>query len=328
MRVFKLITVSVLAGCAGLAAGCSASGSARPAHTASGQQAAPRTAASAPQLTVAGARQAFDAFLPQFNEMVASGNVTMAGKLTTGPEAAVSGAEMSMAGSADAVSLQPLTRETFYVPRTQSYPRWFAVTAKARSGAGLVMLMLQTAPGAPWREAERFTDLPATGTGSLLPALPGVSRTPQGFAMAIAQDTTAVPGFRQDLTMTPGQVPADYAATLNGARTGFVAGAMTSELVAANRQSDARAAASGWLVRQSYQSSGYPVYTLRTNDGCTLTFFSVMETQTWTPSGAGASAMPMTRRYLLEELAIQPIRGDDDETGVKMIPAQGGGPVA
>lgn len=335
MRILKLVAVFALVGGTGLAAGCSASG----ANHSAPQAAAPSTATPArpvpaPQLTVAGASQAFAAFLPKFNEMVTTDNTSMISRLTTGPETAVRAAAMSPAATSSAALLQPLAHETFYVPRTQFYPRWFAVVGKTTSGTGLVMLMIQTGPGAPWREAEHFTDLQtdaSTGqpddAGAMLPALPAVSVTPQGYALPIAQDTTAVPGFTQDLTMTPGQVPAGYAAFLNGTATpSFMSGPMTSGWLAADRQADADASAVGWVVRQAYQPSSYPVYTLRTDDGCTLTFFSVKETETWTRAGAKAPAM--TKRYMLEELAIQPIHGDDDETGVKMIPAQGGGLVS
>lgn len=179
---------------------------------------------------------------------------------------------------------------------------------------------------APWREAGLFTDLAHASSGSLLRSLPSIYLTPEGVGTAVAQNSSTVFNVRPALTMTPRQVAIGYAALITGrpdtSLAPFEDSPMTTRMAAAMRTDAARALASGLRVQYAYQPSGQPVYALRTDDGCALTIFSVAGTVTQRSLRTGVAS---ARRYLLEELAIQPLHGDTGESGVKVLPVTAGG---
>jgi YD repeat-containing protein len=188
------------------------------------------------------------------------------------------------------------------------------------------MLMMQAGPGAPWREAGLFTDPAHARPGSLLRSLPSIYLTPEGVGTAVAQNSNTVFNVRPALTMTPRQVSIGYAALISGrpdtSLAPFEDGPMTTRMAAAMRSDAARALASGWRVQYAYHASGQPVYALRTDDGCTLTIFSVAGTVIQRSLRTGIAS---ARHYLLEELAIQPLHGETDESGVQVLPVTAGG---
>ncbi|OLT18492.1 hypothetical protein BJF79_17220 [Actinomadura sp. CNU-125] len=87
-------------------------------------------------------------------------------------------------------------KTTFFIPRLEGHPRWFAVGAGGGKGAGArphAMLFTQEKPGGPWLLAAD----PAPGDG----ALERVKLDGGGFAEPVSPDADGLP-------IAPARIPA------------------------------------------------------------------------------------------------------------------------
>jgi hypothetical protein len=276
-----------------LAAACSgsASGTGPVTHSTSTGRAAYE------QLAVSQAYSAFTEFLPRFNAL--SAHPADIGRLTTGPETQVLTASM---GGAVGPAVGDVTDTRIIVPELTSYPRWFvAGGTKGSSGQGVVFVLMQHAPGAPWQETAELYDL--GGQAQILPDLAAA-----GFGAAATAHT--VPGQGASLAMQPAQLPAAYARYLNDGvvagsqRAEFKAGSYTTGLISLERRASAGATPAGWKYTDTQAAAGLPQYALRlpSGRGAAVIFFTI-DTATWTASSAGAR-MP-TATY--SGLALPPL---------------------
>jgi hypothetical protein len=259
-----------------LAAACSgsASGASPVTHSAS----AGRSAYA--QLTISQAYSAFTAFLPQFSDL--PGHPADIGRLTTGPEIQVVTASKGAAGPA----VGDVSGTRIIVPELTSYPRWFvAGGTKSSSGQGVMFVLVQLAPGAPWKETAELYDL-----GDRAQILPDLGAA--GFGATATAQT--VPSQGASLAMQPAQLPAAYAQYLNdrgpGAQRGkFRTGSYTTGLISLEHGASAGARPAGWKYTDTQAASGLPQYALRlpSGDGAAVIFFTT-DTATWTASSARA----------------------------------------
>ena len=256
-----------------LAAACSGSASG------TGSVSAGRTAYA--QLTTSQAYSAFTKFLPQFSGL--SAHPSDIGRLTTGPELQVVTASK---GGTAGPAVSDVTDTRIIVPKLTSYPRWFvAGGTKSSTGQGVLFVLVQHGPGAPWRETAELYDL---GTqAQILPDL-----TAAGFGSA--STTQTVPDQGASLAMQPAQLPAAYAQYLNdrgaGAQSGsFKAGSNTTALISLERSATAGAPPAGWRYTDTQAAAGLPQYALRlpSGRGAAVIFFTI-DTVTWTASSARA----------------------------------------
>ncbi|MGH3659081.1 MAG: hypothetical protein ACRDUA_20710, partial [Micromonosporaceae bacterium] len=133
-------------------------------------------------LTVSEARSAFDAFTNNTDVARASGDERLALQYVTDGQAQLTAAAFRRAAYVG----EPLPRYRYttprlYVPRTDTYPRWFVASAK-RTGDGqnrtTVLVFTRMEPGERWKVSLTTT----LDKGEKLP-VPVVDR--QGFATAL-----------------------------------------------------------------------------------------------------------------------------------------------
>jgi hypothetical protein len=157
------------------------------------------------QLTIAGARQAFTAFLPRFNGLPQGYSDAAARSVTTGAELQ---AQLFFKGASGPPTTK-LTHETFYVPRLAGYPRWFWVAGQqgGSRAAGHLFVMVQSARSAPWKAAAALYDLDSAARMVHYLA-EWVTRDPGGYATAVS------PG-ELGLAVSPSAMPATYASYLD-----------------------------------------------------------------------------------------------------------------
>jgi hypothetical protein len=286
-----------------LAAACSGSAS----GTGPVTHSAPAGHAAYTQLTTSQAYTAFTEFLPQFNDL--SAHPANIGRLTTGPESQVVAASKGGAGP----SVSDVTDTRIIVPDLASYPRWFvAAGTKSSSGQGVLFVLVQRAPGAPWQETAELYDL--GGKQRLLPDL-----TVAGFRAA--STTQTVPDQGASLAIQPAQLPAAYVQYLNdrgaGAQSGkFKAGTDTTGLISLEKTAAAGAQRDGWKYTDTQTAAGLPQYALRLpgGHGAAVIFFTV-DTVTWTASSARArmpaasySGIALPPLQILQALGIKSVR--------------------
>jgi hypothetical protein len=261
-----------------LAAACS--GSASGAGPASSHSASARLAAYA-QLTTAQAYRAYSDFLGHFSGL--SAHPSDIGRLTSGPEIQVVTASK---GVVPGPTVSDVTDTRIIVPKLTSYPRWFvAGGTKSSNGQGVVFVLVQQGPGAPWRETAELYDL--GGQARILPDLAAA-----GFGGA--STTQTVPDQGTSLAMQPGQLPAAYAQYLNDGGAGaqhasFKAGSNTTGLISLERSAAAGARPARWKYTDSQAAAGLPQYALRLpgGHGAAVIFFTI-DTVSWTASSARA----------------------------------------
>jgi hypothetical protein len=286
-----------------LAAACSgsASGASPAAHSTSAGHAAYT------QLTTSQAYSAFTQFLPQFSDLAAHrGDIA---RLTSGPETQVVTASRGVVGP----PVGDVTNTRIIVPELTSYPRWFvAAGTKSSSGQGVLFVLVQHAPGAPWQETAELYDL--GGKAQILPYL-----TAAGFSAAGTAQTA--PGQGASLAMQPAQLPAAYARYLNdkaaGAQRGkFKAGSDTTGLISLEQTAAAGAPRAGWKYTDTQAAASLPQYALRvpSGHGAAVIFFTI-DTATWTASSAHAqmptatySGLALPPLQILQALGIKSVR--------------------
>lgn len=236
--------------------------------------------AAASQLTMAQAKQAFDALLPRYNQMAKKGSTAMVGQLTVDAEAAVQGFGTKSGGSLPAATPQA---EKYYVPRLTSYPRWFVVAGSTRvygSAGGDAFVVVQSQQGAPWRMAQVQSWI-----GPASPALSQIAVDSQGYATAVAPDVTS-------LMTPPGQLGAQYTQLAGGgsgaASSLFAAGPAGAYPMAPPRSGPDSPASAGWDFSAAFSAPSLPVFALRTTGNGAVVFFSFAESQTWVAKSSSA----------------------------------------
>jgi hypothetical protein len=287
-------------------------------------------AAAAAQLTMAQAKQAFDAFFPKYNALVKDHTAAQVAPLTTGAQAQV--AAFSAAKDTGLTTPAQLT-ERFYVPTVAAYPRWFVEVGTTKSGTatgGDLFVMVQSQPSGPWQVAST-----SSWAGSAPPQLSAISLDAQGYATAVAPADTS-------LVTPPGQLPAQYAQLLAGtagtSSSLYGAGDATSVWAATQRQVVKQAPSDGWHASFSYAVPPDSEYALAATGGGAVVFFAFAQASTWvstssTPkfSGGGFAfdgRMPLdvaveaglssprfrvgtrfTSTYVFEPVALDPAHG-------------------
>jgi hypothetical protein len=258
------------------------------------------------QLTISQAYTAYTAFLPQFSNL--SAHPADIGRLTTGPEIQVVTASKGAPGPA----VSDVSGTRIIVLKLTSYPRWFvAGGTKSSTGQGVLFVLVQHGPGAPWRETAELYDL--GGQAHILPDLAAA-----GFGGALTTQT--VPDQGASLAMQPAQLPADYAQYLNdrgaGAqRANFKAGSNTTGLISLERSAAAGARPAGWKYTDTQAASGLPQYAFRlpSGHGAAVIFFT-NDTATWKASSARArmptatySGLSLPPLQILQALGINSV---------------------
>ncbi|HEY1918004.1 MAG TPA: hypothetical protein VGH27_20720 [Streptosporangiaceae bacterium] len=338
MRKTPLATAAVAFACGALTlvTACSSTpaphASASPGRTTTapsgGQASSPAVAAT--QLTVAQAKQAFDAFFPRYDALAKDHTASQVAALTIGAQAQV----MAFNAAKDTGLTTPAQlTERFYVPQTASYPRWFVETGTTRSNGaagGDLFVMVQSQPSGPWQAADT-----TTWTGAAPAQLSAISLDAQGYATAVAPADTS-------LATAPGELPAQYAQVIAGtAGTSFSlygAGDPTSQWAATQQQIVKGAPADGWHVSFSYAVPPSSEYALAATGGGAVVFFAFSQGSSWVSASSapkfsgGATAfdgrMPLvlamdagltnptfrvgtrfTSTYVYEPLALDPAHG-------------------
>jgi hypothetical protein len=238
----------------------------------------------APQLTIAGARRAFDAFLPRFIRLAADFSPGEARSLTTGAELPAQLFFQGQSGPA----ITRLTGEVFYVPRLTSYPRWFLAAGQqgGSSAAGRLFVMVQTARSAPWRTAMALYDIDSAA-GMLHQLATTVTRDAQGYAEVVSPDDPA-------LDVPPSAISATYASYLDGHASQvtqllFEDGPNTSGYIAEDQEIARGAGRYGWRDTDHQTPASLPVYALRISTGGAIVIFATYDTASWTAESSAAS---------------------------------------
>jgi hypothetical protein len=338
MRKTPIATAAVAFACGALTlvTACSSTpahhSSASPGSTASapsgGQASSPATPAA--QLTVAQAKQAFDAFFPRYDALAKDHTASQVGALTIGAQAQVMA--FNVVKDTGLTTPAQLT-ERFYVPAAGSYPRWFVETGATRSSGaagGDLFVMVQSQPSGPWRVADT-----TTWTGAAPAQLSAISLNAQGYATAVAPADTA-------LVTSPAALPAQYAAVVAGtagtSSSLYGEGDSTSGWSATQRQVIKGAPADGWRVSFSYAVLPDSQYALAATGGGAVVFFAFSQGSSWVstssaPKFSGGATpfdgrMPLvlamdaglsnpqfpvgtrfTSTYVFEPLALDPAHG-------------------
>jgi hypothetical protein len=273
LRVAAMASVLLLGltGCAG--AGHPAE--ARPGATGSGQ--------AGQQLTVAKAREVFDAFWPRFEQLAVDYSPGAARRLTAGAELQ---AQLFFKGTSGP-TITRLVNESFYVPRLTGYPRWFwAAGMQAGSrAAGHLFVMVQSGSSAPWQTAMALYDLDSS------------ARMVHYLASAITKDTQgyadAVPLSDRGVAVPPSAMPATYASYLNSQATHavgrlFQPGPNTTYFISVDREIFRGAGQYGWRDTDHQAPAPLPVYALRISTGGAIVIFSTYDTAGWTAASSSA----------------------------------------
>jgi hypothetical protein len=302
MRISRAVACGATGLLVVLAAACSsaASGTGPVTHS------TPLGRAAYAQLTTSQAYSAFTAFLPRFNDLPT--HIADIGRLTTGPEMQVVTASKGSAGP----TVGDVSNTRIIVPELTSYPRWFvAGGTKSSSGQGVVFVLVQHSPGAPWQETAELYDL-----GSQAQLLPDLAAA--GFGAAATAQT--VPGQGASLAMQPAQLSAAYAQYLNDKGAGtqrgkFKAGSYTTGLISLERRASAGAPPAGWKYTDTQTAVSLPQYALRppSGRGAAVIFFTI-DTATWTASSARArmptatySGLSLPPLQILQALGINSV---------------------
>jgi hypothetical protein len=311
-RGVVLIAVAA-AGCA-LVAGCGPAG-----------QAAGRTNAPAPALTIqqaADVQAAYDKGNNEINQAYDAGAVP---RIETLPLQTTSQAWLKIRQQ-QKQQIPPTNYSggTFFVPPAGGFPRWF-ISAATRVRGGVpsarpvYTVFTQQADGLPWLAA--YTMAPAdtvpavrtnaAGAAAILTDATGLAVNPATLSAAIfAHSTAATPVDGDGLARTP---------------------ALDDQLTAGYRVGVETVGARGWVLTRTLDPTTYPSYLLRTTDGGALAFTADVVVDTTKASGAkgtvtldaGSNEAALAGRpagFTARQLVIQRL-----QTFLTYIPPKGSG---
>ena len=186
-----------------------------------------------------------------------------------------------------------LVNPVLFVPRLETYPKWFVAAAMERSGrrskARQTLLMFTRAdPDAPWRLANKtIADQ----------RLPKIATDGQGYAVTVPAETS------KGLAVGLNDLAGSHAAYLAGGNDRrFAAGPYTSALRADRAEWSRRVRAGGWRDAAAFSRTRYPVAALRTKDGGVLAWYAISRLDTLVAAGRTApdprAVPPDVRGYL------------------------------
>jgi hypothetical protein len=271
------------------------------------------------QLTVAQAREVFDAFWPRFEQLAVDYSPAAARRLTVGAELP---AQLFFKGTSGP-TITKLINESFYIPRLTGYPRWFWATGQqaGRGSAGHLFVMVQSARSAPWQTAMALYDLNFSNAHMLRTLASAITKDAQGYA-------AAVPLGDPGLDVPPSAMPATYAHYLNGQTTHavrrlFQPGLNTTYYISVDHEVFRGAGRYGWRDTDHQAPAQLPVYALRSSTGGAVVIFSTYDTGGWVaasssaalpahPSGVEGNYVPPT--FVLQALGITSVR-----TGTRLM---------
>lgn len=253
-------------------------------------------------LTVSEARSAFDAFTNNTDVARASGDERLALQYVTDGQAQLTAAAFRRAAYVG----EPLPRYRYtaprlYVPRTDTYPRWFVASAK-RTGDGqnraALLVFTRMEPGERWKVSlttvlDKGEDLP----------VPVIDR--QGFATALRTD-------EQGLVLEPKMVGAMHATLAEDgpesqATRVMKPGKHTSDNAAKIEKSKERADDAGLAYDAIFSAPKQPSFALRTRDGGALVIYPLaFDTVTVAKSDdVDRVPIPQEVQHLLEKLILK-----------------------
>jgi hypothetical protein len=239
-------------------------------------------------LTIAGARAAFESYLTISDSAAAAGDATAG--LSVVADAAwetVHAQYTALASTGAPVPRYQYGTPVFYVPTAENYPHWFLATASQRAvdGGGtntVLMVFGQTKQGATWL---------LDGSAALAPgqSMPAIALDADGYA-------TALPTYEQSLLLPPNVVGATQASVVDegpaaAAAAVIAAGPQTTGLYAQQFAESHVIAATGLDYTWLLQGSTFPVFALRTTDGGALVLYGmyVSTTRAYPDTLAGAA---------------------------------------
>ncbi|MFD0901455.1 hypothetical protein [Actinomadura sediminis] len=175
-------------------------------------------------------------------------------------------------------------KTTFFIPRIQGHPRWFAVGAGGGGGAGSrphAMLFTQEKAGGPWLLAAD----PAPGDG----ALGRVKLDDQGFAEPVAPEADG-------LAVAPARLPRAHATLMTdgpdaSGAAAFADGPTTGRAYQALQQVTKSLAGQGVELSSTFAPAPYRVYALRTKDGGALVWYAMKQYEAYSAAKRGSLAV-------------------------------------
>ncbi|WP_433328707.1 hypothetical protein [Spirillospora sp. CA-294931] len=224
-------------------------------------------------------------------------------------------------------------KPVYYIPRTKSYPRWFAVDAFSGSGKELLrhaLLFTQAGPGAPWLLGA--APFPADASLSKV-ALDG-----EGYA-------TAVPPSAEGLAVAPDRIAIAHAALMSGGpsapgASAMAAGPKTGQAYDALRTAQGQLKKIGVTLASRFSAAPAPIYALRTKDKGALVWYVLRQHEAYTTPKRGRLAVTgdltglaparsaktrLESTVLIQYLAAVPPKGRATVTGMyrKAVAADG-----
>ncbi|KAB2351873.1 hypothetical protein F8566_04295 [Actinomadura rudentiformis] len=175
-------------------------------------------------------------------------------------------------------------KPTFYIPRINGHPRWFAADVTAGTGKDTLrhaFVFTQAKPSDPWLLA---ADPHPSGA-----ALTKIALDEEGYA------TTVRPSERE-LALQPARLPATHAALLSGGpkapgAAGLAPGPQTTQAYDGLRRTQDRLMPGGITLSSHFTPEPGPVYALRTTDGGALVWYVVRQNEAYSSSKQGKLAV-------------------------------------
>jgi hypothetical protein len=205
---------------------------------------------------------------------------------------------------------------SYYIPRQDGFPRWFAVDATSSTGAGNsrhALLFTQDHAGAPWLlTADPFPSSPLTG----------INLDKDGYATAVSpRDTNAA--------VQPGKVAGAHAALLSTGTGGMAAGPYTSESRDALTKVEGELRKRGVTLTSDFAPDQQRSYALRTTGGGALVWYVIRQSERYdmvdpgtvsadgdlTGLVSGRVGHHLSSTALIQYLAVVPDHGDTQVIG-------------
>ncbi|TDE36084.1 hypothetical protein [Actinomadura sp. 6K520] len=216
------------------------------------------------------------------------------------------------------------TGTTFYIPRLNGYPQWFAVgavTGQDEQALRHAMLFTRAKADAPWLLAAD----PHPGEASLSK----VALDPDGYATPVTPNA-------KGLAVAPRKLPAAHAALLSEGPTAAGAsvlaeGPQTTETYKALKNGEKTLAGRGVTLSSRFSAAPYTVHALRTKDRGALVWYVLKQNEAYSSSRPGrltvsgdliglaptrAARTRLDTTVLVQYLATVPPKGKATVTGM------------
>jgi hypothetical protein len=286
-------------------------------------------------LTVTQAQQVVAGYTTANNTANAQRSTTRLGAIETGSSFTIDAAlyqAQQAAGTAPYPPFSPV-KAKYYIPRAEPAggPRWFVVRVAnafaanpAKVSSTEYLLFTQSTPGGPWRDALE----PYLLTGG---NVPHIALDAKGMATAVAADATTA-------SVTPGQLPAATAASLDGTggQAAVTAPATLTDLadqrafrakVPGGQVTDTHAAAAGTgSSGTGSPGTGGQEFALATTDGGALVFYTGTARLTITPPAGSMLHLTVPGFYSPGQALAQATLSYTQQFAAYDPPAGGGAP--